>query len=206
MDRLDKSQVRVAASSSRMAKAWELMKRAAPLVAIAALYKGIRLLSESVKLAGIQQIADRKLEQALRNTGDASTESAERLKRLARELQSVSNFGDEAIITAQAMLLSFKEVGGAQGAELLTSRLADMAAGVAKATGETSDLNQMALLLGRALTTGSGALTRVGVSLSDAEKAAFDAAQGLERVAILGNIIDSNFKGLAEAKIGRAHV
>lgn len=162
---------------------------------------GIGLLDSSMKAAGIQQIAERKLEQALRNVGEASPAVAARLKAVAAEVQKVSNFGDESIITAQAMLLSFREVGGARGAEMLTSRLADVAAGVAKTSGQTMDLNSVAALMGRAMTTGSSALTRVGVSLTDAQKAAFDAAGGLDKVAMLGEILDSNFKGLAAATV-----
>lgn len=168
---------------------------------IMAMRRGFRLLSESVRLAGIQQIAERKLEQALRNTGDASAESANQLKDLAKEIQRVSNFGDEAVITAQALLLSFKEVGGAQGAELLTHNLADTAAGLAKVTGEAVDLNTVAQAVGRALTQGAGALSRYGVSMTEAEKASFNAAEGIDKVIQLSEILDNNFKGLAEATV-----
>ena len=97
------------------------------------------------------------------------------------------------------MLLSFGEVGGAQGAALLTPRLADVAAGIQSVTGEATDLNTVSTALGKALSTGAGALTRYGISLTDSQKAAFDAAEGLERVRLLSEILDSNFKGLAAA-------
>lgn len=159
---------------------------------------GFRQLSDSVKLAGIQDIANRKLEQAIRNTGAATEEWLPKLQAAATEVQRLSNFGDEEVQTAQAMLLSFQEVAGPQGAQLLTKRLADTAAGVAKVSGQTMDLNSVAALMGRALTQGASSLTRVGVSLDDTQKAAFDAAEGLDRVQILAGILDSNFRGLAE--------
>ena len=171
----------------------------AALAMAAAARKGFQVLSESVELAGVQQIAERKLEQALRNTGDASEESAEQLKKLASEVQNVSNFGDEAIITAQALLLSFAEVGGAQGAALLTPRLADLQAGIQGLTGESTDLNAVTQAVGRALTQGSGALSRYGISMTEAQKAAFNTAEGMEKVRLLSEILDSNFKGLAAA-------
>lgn len=161
--------------------------------------RGIRELNDAVRLAGIQQIADRKLEQALRNMGVGAEDALPALKQLAEETASYSNFTDEAIITAQAFLASFQEVSGPQGIALLTPRLADVAAGVAKVTGETADLNQIAALMGRALTSGAGALTEVGVSLTEAQRAAFGAAEGIERVNILAEILDGNFKGLAAA-------
>jgi hypothetical protein len=165
----------------------------------AAAAKGFQELSRSVQLAGVQEISERKLEQALANLGDTSGASAEMLKRVASEVQGFSNFGDEAIITAQAMLLSFQEVAGAEGAALLTPRLADLAAGVAKATGETIDLNQAATALGKALSSGAGSLKEYGISLTKAQEEAFNTATGLDRVRIATEILDGNFRGLAAA-------
>lgn len=162
---------------------------------------GIRTLNDSVKLAGIQQIAENKLSQAIANTGAATEEWLPRLKAVAAEVQNLSNFGDEQIITAQALLLSFKEVSGPEGAEILTKRLADVAAGLAKSSGQAVDLNTVAQAVGRSLTAGAGALSRYGISMSEAEKAAFNAAKGLERVNILATVLDNNFKGLAEATV-----
>lgn len=163
--------------------------------------KGIDVLSESIQAAGIQQIAERKLDQALLNLGDASEESREKLAGIASEASRFSNFGDEAILTAQAMLLSFRGLGGAEGVGLLVPRLADAAAGIARVTGETTDLNQVAAALGKATTSGAGALTRYGISLSEAEREAFNAAEGLDKVRILTEILDNNFQGLAAATI-----
>ena len=132
---LDKAANKNVKSMAQLSTAMKIGIAGAALAMAAAARKGFQVLSESVELAGVQQIAERKLEQALLNTGDASEESANQLKKLASEVQNVSNFGDEAIITAQAMLLSFSEVSGAEGAALLTSRLADVAAGVADANG-----------------------------------------------------------------------
>lgn len=162
---------------------------------------GFRFLSESVNLSGIQDIADRKLEQALKNAGEEASDAAPRLRQVARELQGISNFGDEAIITAQALLLSFGEVGGEEGAALLSHNLVDTAAGLAKTSGEAVDLNTIAQALGRALTQGAGALSRYGVSMTEAQKAQFNAAQGMEKVRLLSEILDQNFKGLAAATV-----
>lgn len=159
---------------------------------------GFRLLAKSVELRGIQQIAERKLEQALKNLGGGAEEAAPRLFKVAAELQKVSNFGDETIITAQAMLATFKDVAGPEGIEILTSRMLDMAAGVAKVTGESVDLNQIAAMLGKSLSDSASVLKRVGVSLTDAEMAALNAATGLEKVNLLANVLDANFKGLAQ--------
>ncbi len=196
---LDKAANKNVASMAKLSTAMKVGVAAAALAMAAAARKGFQVLSESVELAGVQQIAERKLEQALRNTGDASEESAEQLKKLASEVQNVSNFGDEAIITAQAMLLSFSEVSGAEGAALLTSRLADVAAGVADANGQTIGLNAAAAALGKALGGGAGALREYGISLSKSQEEQFNTLKGMEKVRLLTEILDSNFKGLAAA-------
>lgn len=160
---------------------------------------GLRLLSESVRAAGIQAIANRKLEQALINLGDGSKAAQQHLHKVAQEIQRVSNVGDEATLTAAAMLASFKSVGSAQGIGVLLPRLADMAAGVARVTGETVDLNSVAAAVGKALEGGASALRRYGVSLSDAEARAIDAAEGIDKVNLLAAALDRNFEGLAAA-------
>ena len=173
---------------------------AAALVGVAsAARSGIRVLKESTELAKTQEIAERKLEQALRNTGDASKESAEKLKALASETQRATNFSDEMIVTAQAMLLSFGEVSGAEGAALLTPRLADVAAGVQKVKGEAVDLNTIAAALGKSVSGGAGSLKEYGISLTTVQEEAFNSLEGLEKVRLLTEILDSNFAGLAAA-------
>jgi len=160
---------------------------------------GFRLLNDSVKLAGIQQIAEGKLKTALKNMGDESEASFLKLKRAASALQDVSNFGDEMTLTAQAMLLTFREVSGAEGAEVLTRRMADVAAGLTKVSGEAVDLNNVAALMGKSLSRSASELSRVGVSFSKVQEEAFNAAEGMDKVNILAEILDDNFKGMAES-------
>lgn len=205
MRKLEKQVDDVGKAGKRMGRVFEVAMGNLAANAVAGLTRavgnlarnGFRLLSRSVQLRGIQQIAERKLEQALRNLGDGAEEAAPRLFEVARQMQAVSNFGDETIITAQAMLASFKEVAGPEGIEILTPRLLDMAAGVTKVTGESIDLNQVAAMLGKSLSDSAAVLKRVGVSLTDTQMAALNAAEGLDKVNLLAEVIDSNFKGLA---------
>lgn len=191
-----------------MNKVFAIGVTAAAAAATAAMVRfgrdGIRFLSDSVRLAGIQDIAEKKLEQALANLGEEALAQAPSLKQLASDLQRVSNFGDESIITAQAMLLSFREAAGPEGVKKLSQPLLDLAAGMAKTSGETIDLNTAASTLGRALTQGAGALTRYGISLTDVQKAQFDTATEMEKVNLLVEILGDNFGGLAAAMVDPA--
>lgn len=182
-----------------------LGKLVAPLLGVAAAAAAVRsafaLMSESLKLADVQRVAESKLDQALVNVGEGGTRAAAGLRELASETQRVSNYGDEAILTAQAMLLSFRGVGGSEGAGILTQSLVDMAAGLEKAGGEAVDLNNIAAALGKSLIDGASALKRFKIDLSDSEEAAFNAAEGLDRVRLLAEIVEKNYGGMAEATI-----
>lgn len=204
MVRLDRTAGGAAAKVGLLGRGLAALKANAVLAGLAAIYGAFRLIGQSYRDAGVQEIAEGKLAQALRNVGEPATQAADGLKRLAAETQQVSNYGDEAIITAQAMLLSFGEVGGSRGAGLLTQSLVDMAAGLEKAGGGAQDLNQIAAALGKALTGGVGALKRYGISLTETQEAAFTAAEGLDKVALLAEVVESNFGGLAAATIDPA--
>lgn len=198
---LERSADKVDKKTGRLSTSLKVGLAAALIGVAAAARKGFRVLNESIELAGIQQIAERKLEAALRNVGVTSEETANQLKQLAAETQNVSNFGDEAIITAQAMLLSFKSAGGPEGVGILTPRLVDLAAGLSKVSGETVDLNQAAQSIGKVFDGGASALKRYGISLSAAQEEAFKTAEGLDRVNLIAEVLDDNFKGLAAATI-----
>jgi len=169
--------------------------------AVAAGAVAFRTLSKAVKDRGIQQIAENKLAQALTNQGESAEESLPKLKALAAQLQSVSNFGDEVQLSAATMLLTFKEVGGSQGVGLLLPRLLDMAAGLQKAGQEGADLNSVAIAIGKSLTDGVSALKRYGISLTDAQEEQFKASEGMDRINLLTEILDANFQGLAESAV-----
>lgn len=195
--RLKKTTDKTDKSTRKLSNSIKLGLVAALVGAAAAARKGIDVMSESAQLAETQNIAERKLAASLRNVGDASQEKQQMLKKLAAEVQTYSNFGDEAIITAQAMLGTFAL--SADEIALLTPRLADMAAGVAKTTGETVDLNQVAQALGKATVEGASALKRYGITLTDVQESGLKAATGMEKVRLVGEIIDQNFKGMARA-------
>lgn len=168
----------------------------APLISIAG---AVRLVSRAVQEAGMAALIERRLERALRNLGEVSPQAVEGLKRIAAQLQATTNFTDDAVLTAAQLLATFRSVGGSEGIGMLLPRLADMAAGVARATGETMDLNQVAQLVGKAMEGQVTALRRVGVSLSEAEAEAIKMATGLDRVRLVAEVLDRNFQGLAEA-------
>ena len=99
---------------------------------------------------GEQELAERKLEQALGsvNTG---------LLNQASALQEVTSFGDEAIISAQSLLAAFiKDEDQLKKATIATLDLA---------AAKGMDLNSAADLLGKTLGSSTNSLSRYGIEV-----------------------------------------
>ena len=122
-------------------------------------------LKESIQLAGIQQDAEAQLEQRIRSTGGAAGYTAEQMKNMASRLQSVTTFGDEAIIGAEALLATFTNIDVNFG--LATRTILDMSVAMGQ------DLKSSTIQVGKALNdpiAGVGALSRVGVQFTEVQK------------------------------------
>lgn len=120
-----------------------------------------------VHLANRQAEAEAKLAAVLRSTGEAAGFNAKQMKEMARELQAVTTYGDDAIISAQAMLATFTEIKGG-----VFRQATEMVLNLSAALGQ--DLKSSAIQLGKALNDpvrGLTALSRVGVSFTDVERA-----------------------------------
>ena len=113
-----------------------------------------------------QQQAERAVSSVIRSTGEAAGVTSQELSQMARELQNVSNYGDEAILQGQKLLLTFTNIKGSIFRDA-TKAMLDMSAVMGQ------DLSQTATMLGKALQDpikGVTALRRVGVMLSDTQK------------------------------------
>jgi hypothetical protein len=143
-----------------------------------------------------------QLNATLKSTGGVAGRTSEELAKTAAALQKVSTFGDEAIISAQSLLLTFKNVRGDEF-DRATRAILDMSTALGR------DLNSSALQLGKALENpikGINALTRSGVSFSEAQK---DVIKGLaesgrlaEAQTLILKELETQFGGSAEAARG----
>lgn len=112
------------------------------------------------------QNATAQLEAAVRSTGFAAARSVTQLDNLSNAMQRVSTFSDEAVKGAEAILLTFDRIKGAEFDDAIQS-VTDLA------TRMGGDLTGAALQLGKALqdpTEGLTALRRSGVSFSEAQQ------------------------------------
>lgn len=107
-----------------------------------------------------------QLEAVVRSTGGAAGLTTRELTKMASELQKVTTYGDEAIMSAQGLLLTFTKIGREAFPEALEAVM-----NVATAMG--GDLKGAALQVGKALNDpvlGMTSLTRSGIQFSKAQK------------------------------------
>lgn len=158
-------------------------------------------LKKALDLFGIQESAEAKLTAVLESTGHAAGMTADELKKMAIALQQVTTYGDEEIINAQAMLLTFKQIGKQTFPEA-TEAILNMA------TIMGTDLKSAAIQVGKALNDpfyGLSMLNRVGVQFSDSQKETIQTLWKMGRTAEAQSLIlkelNSQFGGQARAQL-----
>lgn len=167
-----------------------------------------RFASESLELFGVQETAATKLETALIATGNAAGFGADQLKDMAREMQKVTTFGDDVILTGISILATFKEIKGNEF-ERATMLAQDMSIALSKGLEGSQDLKTTMIQLGKALNDpvrGVAALSDVGVSFTADQKKMIANFIKLNDVASAQKVIldelSSEFGGQAAAAAG----
>lgn len=144
-------------------------------IAIGAAVGGISAaIVTSIKAYGEQEQAVASLNQALANQGKYSKQTSQDLQDFATQLQSVTTYGDEAIVSVQAQLVAF----GLEGEELKKTTRATLDLATAKGV----DLQSAAQLLGKAFVGETGTLSRYGIVLGDNIPETEKFAMALEKV------------------------
>lgn len=121
--------------------------------------KAVEAAQESIK-------ADKQLEAVLKSTGGVAGVTAEQVNKLSSEFQRQTNFEDDAIKSAQNLLLTFTKIGK-DIFPTATETVLDMSAALGQ------DLKSSSIQLGKALqdpAEGVNALRRVGVNFSDEQR------------------------------------
>ena len=154
---------------------------------------------QSVTAWNEQVDAIQKIEAALASTKGVSKQTSEGLQAMASDLQGVTTFGDEAVLSMQAVLLTFTNIRGVRFEQATRAIL-----NVATALG--MDLQSAALQVGKALNDpklGITALSRAGIQFTDVQKAQIRQMVEMGDVAGAQGIIlkelETQFGGIAEA-------
>jgi hypothetical protein len=144
-----------------------LKRQVVGLVGAYAGFRGVVALFRSVITNTIEaEDVAAQLEARVRSTGGAAGFTSEQLLAMAKSLQGVTTFGDEAIASMETLLLTFTNVRGTEF-QAATVAVLDMA------TALKTDLSSAATQVGKALqdpARGIVALTRAGVTFSAQQK------------------------------------
>lgn len=153
----------------------QAMMAAGAFLGTGALIAGIK---GAVNAFGEQELAEKKLEASLGRTSQALLDQA-------AALQQVSNFGDETIISAQALIAAF--VDDEEQIKLATQATLDLAAA------KGMDLNAAADLVSKTLGSSTNAMSRYGIEVTGA-------VGSTERLNTLTGNIAEKFGGQALAQ------
>lgn len=141
-----------------------------------------------------------QLNAVLTSTGGIAGQTTESAIALAKSLQQTTTYSDEQVLSAENMLLTFRNVRG-QAFAPATKAVLDMA------TAMHTDATQAALQLGKALNdpvTGMNMLHRVGVTFNDTQKeqvANFvKTGQAAKAQAVILDELNAEFGGSAAAQ------
>lgn len=187
---LEKSTDRARRSADRLGRAFG---RAIGGISAALVFRSI------IQNTIAQEKAVTQLNAALRSTGRYSDETSAALQKQAAALQNVTTYGDEAVIGAQALLLTFKQIGGD-----VFPRATEAVLDMSYAMGQ--DLKSTVVQLGKALNdpiVGITALARVGVTFSESQKKVIkelaETGRLAEAQALILDELESEFGGSARA-------
>lgn len=128
--------------------------------------KAVGFLGDTVKSANDSENALAQLNTVLKSTSNAAGIASKDLVDQATALQKLTTYSDEAVMSAQSLLLTFTNVKGGVFKEAIPTIL-DMSTALGQ------DLKSSSIQLGKALNDpikGITALSRVGVSFTQAQK------------------------------------
>lgn len=140
-----------------------------------------------------------QLNAVLKSTGSVAGVTADQAVKLAKSLQATTKFSDEAVLSAENLLLTFTSIG-----KDIFPQATKTVLNMATALGE--DTKSAAIQLGKALqdpVLGITALRRVGVNFSDAQKDVIsklvETGQKAEAQKLILKELETEFGGSAEA-------
>jgi len=152
-----------------------------------------------------QTTAETKLATVMRKRTNATNEQIQSILDLTAAQQKLGVIGDEVQLAGAQQLATFTTTTG-QLKELIPA-MNNLVAQQYGYDATTESAVAVANMMGRALEGQTGALTRVGISLSDAQKKTIQFGDKTQRAAVLAEIITNNVgemnQALANTPLGR---
>ena len=161
-------------------------------------------LSDAESLAKAQVEAETKLEAVLGNVKSIAAGGQEAIKNAKAELmgtasaiQQVGVIGDEVTLAGMQQLATFQL--GTKEINTLSKGMTDLLAQQKGLNATQSDAVSIANMIGKAMNGQVSALSRVGITFTDAQKEAMEVGNAEQRAAVLAEILQQNVGGVNEA-------
>ena len=145
----------------------------------------------------LQNVAETKLQQVMRNTMGATNEQIQSIKDLAAEQQKLGVIGDEIQLSGAQELSTY--VTKADSIKKLLPAMNDMLAQQYGINASQEQAANIAMMMGKVLDGQVGALSRYGYRFSEAEEQVLKYGNEAQRVAVLAKIIDDAVGGVNAA-------
>ena len=181
-------------STSRMSKLGTSLKGLAVAAGVGTALRAL-LVGNTIE----QEQALAQLDARLKSTQGAAGLNRDQLIQMAAAMQRVTTVGDEAVLGAESLLLTFTRIGGEVFPRALEAVL-DLSQGMGQ------DLKSSAILVGKALNDpikGLSALGRAGVQFTEQQKAQItamvEAGRVAEAQALILRELETQFGGAARA-------
>ena len=182
-------------SKSKKLKNTNFDLEASYLAIAGAVYGLARTFGSFLSSAQKQEDAERRLEILMTTITKATSDQIEEIKKLSAEYQKVSVIGDDVNIMGASQLATFQVT--TEQLKKLIPALDDLAVGTYGTSVSQEQMIQSANMLGKVLTGQVGALTRVGISLSDYQKELIATGDLNTKVNTIVEVIRQNYGGLA---------
>ncbi len=165
-----------------------------------------QLVSEAQKWVDadrIQQTAEIQLETVMQQRMNANEDMIQSVKDLTSQEQRLGVIGDEAQLTGAKQVATFLKSDKAL--KTLIPAMNDLAANQYGYNVSASEMQNIGNMVGKVMQGQVGALTRVGITFTEAEEKALKYGSEEERAAVLAQVLTNNVGQMNEALADTAH-
>ncbi|SET55444.1 hypothetical protein SAMN05660297_02743 [Natronincola peptidivorans] len=163
----------------------------------AALIGSVMAINKMEEAYKAQSQAEVKLQAVFKATGKATSEQVEGLKDYANTMQKVGVVGDEVTLAGMQQLSTFNVTSNT--VETLTEGMLDLVAQQKGLNATQQDMVNIGNMVGKVMDGQTGALSRVGISFTDAQEQVLKYGTEQEKAATLAQVLQQNVGGVNAA-------
>lgn len=159
---------------------------------------------ECVTAAKAQIEAETKLETVLKNVEsiqirgpNAAVKAAKDLKKVASDIQQTGVIGDEVLLSGMQQLATFQLDDST--ISTLSTGMADLLAQQKGLNASQSDAVSVANMIGKVMSGSTSALSRIGITFTDAQEKLLKTGDAAQRAATLAEVLQQNVGGVNKA-------